>query len=148
MFGVWMCLFCVCVVLCLGRGIETSWSLVQGVLPSLKWSWTEETWAHGSCRSSEKKESNNKLWEELRISRFFKRFRSRDKHYYLYFPLIEIPTTSNPSDVISKFRTVAVQRTNCFMQNLYAYLWSTCAKNFTWQAPWFINYRHHIDNYM
>jgi hypothetical protein len=31
-----MCLFCVCVVLCLGRGLATSWSLVQGVLPSVK----------------------------------------------------------------------------------------------------------------
>jgi hypothetical protein len=26
--------FCVCVVLCLGRGLATSWSPVQGVLPS------------------------------------------------------------------------------------------------------------------
>jgi hypothetical protein len=41
---VWcMCLFCVCVVLCLGKGLATSWSLVQGVLPTvdkikkLKW---------------------------------------------------------------------------------------------------------------
>jgi hypothetical protein len=24
-----VCLFCVCVVLCLGRGLATSWSLVQ-----------------------------------------------------------------------------------------------------------------------
>jgi hypothetical protein len=30
--------FCVCVVLCLGRGLATSWSPVQGVLPSVKWS--------------------------------------------------------------------------------------------------------------
>jgi hypothetical protein len=29
MFGVCMCLFCVCVVLCLGRGFATSWSPVQ-----------------------------------------------------------------------------------------------------------------------
>jgi hypothetical protein len=34
-----MCLFCVYVVLCLGRGLATSWSLVQKVLPSVKWSW-------------------------------------------------------------------------------------------------------------
>jgi hypothetical protein len=27
--------FCVCVVLCLGSGLATSWSLVQGVLPSV-----------------------------------------------------------------------------------------------------------------
>jgi hypothetical protein len=30
--------FWVCVVLCLGRGLATSWSPVQGVLPSVKWS--------------------------------------------------------------------------------------------------------------
>jgi hypothetical protein len=36
MFGVCMCLFCVCVFLCLGKGLATSWSLVQGVLPSVK----------------------------------------------------------------------------------------------------------------
>jgi hypothetical protein len=32
MFDVYVCLFCVCYVLCLGRGLETSWSFVQGVL--------------------------------------------------------------------------------------------------------------------
>jgi hypothetical protein len=40
---VWcMRLFCVCVVLCLGRGLATSWSPVQGVLPSVKWWWNWE----------------------------------------------------------------------------------------------------------
>jgi hypothetical protein len=34
-----MCLFFVCVVLCLGRGLATSPSLVQGALNSVKWSW-------------------------------------------------------------------------------------------------------------
>jgi hypothetical protein len=29
--GVCMCLFCVCVVLCLGSGLAKGWSLVQGV---------------------------------------------------------------------------------------------------------------------
>jgi hypothetical protein len=50
-----MCLFCV--VLCLGRGLATSWSLVQGVLPSVKWSWKwkAEARAQGGCRASEKK---------------------------------------------------------------------------------------------
>jgi hypothetical protein len=33
-----MGLFCVCVVLCLDRGLATSWSPIQGVLPSVKWS--------------------------------------------------------------------------------------------------------------
>jgi hypothetical protein len=28
-------LFCVCVVLCVGTGFATDWSLVQGVLPTL-----------------------------------------------------------------------------------------------------------------
>jgi hypothetical protein len=36
MFGVCMLSFCVCVVLCLGRSLATSWSLVQGVVPSVK----------------------------------------------------------------------------------------------------------------
>jgi hypothetical protein len=35
-FDVCMCLFRVCVVLCLGKGLVTSRSLVQGVLPSVK----------------------------------------------------------------------------------------------------------------
>jgi hypothetical protein len=30
--------FILCVVLCLGRGLATGWPLVQGVLPSVKWS--------------------------------------------------------------------------------------------------------------
>jgi hypothetical protein len=38
MFGMYICLSCACVVLCLGSGLATSWSLVQGVLPSVKWS--------------------------------------------------------------------------------------------------------------
>jgi hypothetical protein len=29
-------LFCVCVFLCFGSGLATGWSLVQGVLPSMK----------------------------------------------------------------------------------------------------------------
>jgi hypothetical protein len=36
MSGVCMRLFCVCVVLCLGSSLATSWSLVQGVLPTVK----------------------------------------------------------------------------------------------------------------
>jgi hypothetical protein len=57
MMGVYMCLFCVCVVLCLGRGLATSRSLVQGVLPSIKMIMKvkEEVRAHGGCRASEKK---------------------------------------------------------------------------------------------
>jgi hypothetical protein len=36
MSDVCMHLFCVCVVLCLGSDLATGWSLVQGVLPSVK----------------------------------------------------------------------------------------------------------------
>jgi hypothetical protein len=36
MFDVCMHLFCICVVLCLGSGLATSWSLLQGVLLSVK----------------------------------------------------------------------------------------------------------------
>jgi hypothetical protein len=48
--------FCVCVVLCLGRGLATSWSLVQGVLPSLKviMKLKEEVRSLGGCRASER----------------------------------------------------------------------------------------------
>jgi hypothetical protein len=50
-----MCLFCV--VLCLGRVIAMSWSLVQGVLPSVKWPWNHKNHRPGprGCRASEKK---------------------------------------------------------------------------------------------
>jgi hypothetical protein len=44
MFGVYMSLFCVCAVLCLGRGLVTSWSLVRGVLPIVNRS---EDWRRG-----------------------------------------------------------------------------------------------------
>jgi hypothetical protein len=30
-----VCLFCVCVALCVGRGLATGWSPVQGVLPTV-----------------------------------------------------------------------------------------------------------------
>jgi hypothetical protein len=32
---VYVCLFCVCVVLCVGSGLATGWSPVQGVLPTV-----------------------------------------------------------------------------------------------------------------
>jgi hypothetical protein len=35
-FDVCMCLFCVCVILCLDRGLAAGCSLAQGVLPSVK----------------------------------------------------------------------------------------------------------------
>jgi hypothetical protein len=50
-----MCLFCVCAVLRLGRGLSTSWSLVQGVLPSVYRSghWKAAR-AHKGCRVIQK----------------------------------------------------------------------------------------------
>jgi hypothetical protein len=47
-------ILCLC---CPGRGLATSWSLVQGVLPCVKWSWNwkTEARAQGGCRASEKK---------------------------------------------------------------------------------------------
>jgi hypothetical protein len=51
-----VCVYSVCVVLCLGRGLATIWSLVRGVLPSVKviMKLKEEARAHGGCRGSEK----------------------------------------------------------------------------------------------
>jgi hypothetical protein len=50
-----MCLFCVCAVLCLGRGLATDWSLVQGVLAIVNGSgnW-KATRAHKGCRAIKK----------------------------------------------------------------------------------------------
>jgi hypothetical protein len=42
--------FCVCFVLCLGRGLATSWSLVQGVLPSANDQETEKLLQSGKKR--------------------------------------------------------------------------------------------------
>jgi hypothetical protein len=52
---VW-CLLCVFAVLCLGRGLATSWSLVQKVLPTVNWSgnWKEAK-THKGCRAIRKK---------------------------------------------------------------------------------------------
>jgi hypothetical protein len=61
-------LFCVCVVLSLGRGLATSWSPVQGVLPSVKWSWNWENvpYAPKWKREEEEKEirtENRSAWK-------------------------------------------------------------------------------------
>jgi hypothetical protein len=55
MLSVYMCLFCVCVVLCLGRGLATSWSLFQGDLPTVNISgdW-KAVKAHKGCRANQK----------------------------------------------------------------------------------------------
>jgi hypothetical protein len=68
------CLACVgvCVVLCLGRGLATSWSLVQGVLPSVKWSWNwkSEARAQGRCTVSEKKNNVREFATQYLLSKF------------------------------------------------------------------------------
>jgi hypothetical protein len=51
--------FCVCVVLCLGRGLATSWSPVKGVLPSVKWS---RNWEVGPMLQSGSKRRNIMGW--------------------------------------------------------------------------------------
>jgi hypothetical protein len=69
MFGVCMRLFCVCVVLCLGRGLAAGWSLVQRVLPSVKKNYygTEiETWAlNGPEETSRKKDNEILMFTKL-----------------------------------------------------------------------------------
>jgi hypothetical protein len=58
----WVCaFFCVCVVLCLGRGLATSWSPVQGVLPSVN---DQETDKSALCSKSESKLPNGSKDEE------------------------------------------------------------------------------------
>jgi hypothetical protein len=52
--------FCVCVVLCLGRGLATSWSPAQGVLSSVKWSgnWESALCSTVGARGGKKKLSH------------------------------------------------------------------------------------------
>jgi hypothetical protein len=54
-------------ILCLGRGLATSWSLVQGVLRSVKWSWNwkSEARAQGGYRASEKMDEISFLYVSL-----------------------------------------------------------------------------------
>jgi uncharacterized membrane protein YjgN (DUF898 family) len=63
MFGVCMRLFCVCVVLYVGSGLATGWSLVHGVLPSVKNDyWTEkEAWGLNGLEEPPKKN----VWERI-----------------------------------------------------------------------------------
>jgi hypothetical protein len=55
---VWcICLFCVYIVLYLGRGLATSWSFAQDILQSVKMimKLKAEARAQGECTASEKK---------------------------------------------------------------------------------------------
>jgi hypothetical protein len=49
-----VCLFCVCAVLCLGRGLATGWSPVQGLLPTV-------------YRIKELKKTAKREWESVYI---------------------------------------------------------------------------------
>jgi hypothetical protein len=64
MFGVYVFFF-VCAVLCLGRGLGTSWSLVQGVVPPVNKSgnWKEAR-AHKGCRATQEEGEEEEEEEE------------------------------------------------------------------------------------
>jgi hypothetical protein len=66
-----MCLFCVYVVLCLGRGLATSWSLVQGVIPSVKMimTWSRSQGPTGGCRVFQKKKLTKRQTVFYSVSR-------------------------------------------------------------------------------
>jgi hypothetical protein len=52
--------FCVCVVMCLGRGLSTSWSPVQAVLPSVN---NQETEQSALCsKVGAKRRKKRKQW--------------------------------------------------------------------------------------
>jgi hypothetical protein len=45
-----VCLFCVCIVLCVGSGLATGWSPNQGVLPSVKIKYAKRRRSQGSTK--------------------------------------------------------------------------------------------------
>jgi hypothetical protein len=55
-----MRLFCACVVLCFGRGLAAVWSLIQGVLPSVK----------NDYGTEQEAQALNGLEEQLKKKRF------------------------------------------------------------------------------
>jgi hypothetical protein len=62
-----VCAFlCVCVVLCLDRGLATSWSPVQGVLPTVKWS---RNWEISPMLQSGSKRKKNSLISYVKPSK-------------------------------------------------------------------------------
>jgi hypothetical protein len=68
-----VCVYSVCVVLCLGRGHATSWSLVQGVLPSVKWlwNWKVEARAHGAAEPVKQKFLESYNLHKFRAGQWF-----------------------------------------------------------------------------
>jgi hypothetical protein len=72
----WVCaFFCVCVVLCLGRGLATSWSPFQGVLPSVN---DQETEKSALCS---KKWEHALKWEAKRKKKNFHQTRVHSEFY-------------------------------------------------------------------
>jgi hypothetical protein len=65
-----ICLFWVCVVRCLGRGLATSWSLVQAVLSSVKRSWNGKQ-RPGLRRAVEPVKKQNCIIQTVRQSQSF-----------------------------------------------------------------------------
>jgi hypothetical protein len=65
-----MRLFCLCIILCLGRGLAKVWSLAQGVLPHVKNDYGTEKWLEEPFKKeiSSKRKMNK---EDLRKRFFF-----------------------------------------------------------------------------
>jgi hypothetical protein len=73
--GCLMCVcafFCVCVVLCLCRGLATSWSPVQGVLPSVN---NQETEKSALCSEvGARRRTNSGIWRHALRSKISDKF--------------------------------------------------------------------------
>jgi hypothetical protein len=91
----YMCLFCA--LLCLGRGLLTSWSLAQGVLPivnrSGKW---KAARAHKGCRAIQEKEENivwrNYAMQELLHQNTLPRLRNSRRS-----GVLSVPSRADPN---------------------------------------------------
>jgi hypothetical protein len=106
MFDMYMWLFCVCALRCLGRGLATSWSLVQGVLPIVNSSgdWKAAK-VHKGCRAIKKKigvcvTNNNGFWIGLLDS--------------LALPLQLQPIITAHNQWLSKTRSIPYRTTSVF----------------------------------
>jgi hypothetical protein len=82
--------FCVCVVVCLGRGLATSWSPVQGVLPYVN---DQETEKSGLCSKSGSKEEE-KMFNSSLCHRTLL-YRDSYKKCYIFSSGEETPDSSD-----------------------------------------------------